>query len=380
MDIYLDNAATTYPKPDSVLQAMEDYFKNVGGSFGRSAHKRSNEASRLVFESREEIAKLVQAEDSSQIIFTSNATEGLNAAILGILGEGDRVVTTSMEHNSVMRPLRFLQKEKGVKVDIVKCTRKGMLDWDDMEKKVAIDTQLIVATAVSNVVGTIMPIHQMGMIARERDIPFLVDGAQAVGIIPMDVKKDNIDLLAFSGHKGVLGPQGTGCLYIGEDIDLRPLKFGGTGSRSEYEMQPDFLPDKHESGTPNLIGIVGLGAAVKFVLEQGVENIRRKGKELTAYLLGKLNAMDNLIIYGPLNADQQTSVISINIKLKDSSEIGDILDKRYDIAVRCGLHCAPIAHRTIGTFPAGTVRISLGYFNTQEDIDYLLRALREIAT
>jgi len=207
-----------------------------------------------------------------------------------------------------------------------------------------------------------------------------VDGAQAVGIIPMDVKKDNIDLLAFSGHKGVLGPQGTGCLYIGEDIDLRPLKFGGTGSRSEYEMQPDFLPDKHESGTPNLIGIVGLGAAVKFVLEQGVENIRRKGKELTAYLLGKLNAMDNLIIYGPLNADQQTSVISINIKLKDSSEIGDILDKRYDIAVRCGLHCAPIAHRTIGTFPAGTVRISLGYFNTQEDIDYLLRALREIAT
>ncbi|MCK4307707.1 aminotransferase class V-fold PLP-dependent enzyme [candidate division WOR-3 bacterium] len=377
MSIYLDNAATSYPKPDCVLEAMRRYFEDIGANSGRSAHKLAQEASRLVFETREGIAKLVGAKDSSRIIFTLNATDGLNTAILGSLKEGDGVITTSMEHNSVMRPLRFLEEESGIKVDVIKCSKEGVLEPDDIKKKITQNTRLIIATAASNVVGTIMPIRDIGRIARKHNIPFLVDAAQTVGSFPINVEE--IDMIAFSGHKGLLGPQGTGCLYIKEGIKLTPLKFGGTGSRSEFEIQPDFLPDKYESGTPNLIGIAGLGASVKFILEKGVENIRRKEEKLTEYLLQKLKEIKKVIIYGTQDSRKQTSVVSINIKNMESSDVGDILDRDYDIGVRCGLHCAPIAHKTIGTFPSGTVRISSGYFNTEADIDYLSRAIRKIA-
>ncbi len=378
MSIYLDNAATSYPKPDCVLEAMSYYFKDIGANSGRSAHKQAQEASRLVFEAREGIAKLIGAKDSSRIIFTSNATEGLNTAILGSLEKGNRVITTSMEHNSVMRPLRFLEKNRGIKVDVIKCSEKGILNLDDIKKKITKDTKLIVATTASNVVGTLLPIQNIARIAKEYNILFLVDAAQTIGSIPIDVEESQIDMLAFSGHKGLLGPQGTGCLYIKEDIKLTPLKFGGTGSKSEFETQPDFLPDKYESGTPNLIGITGLGASVKFILDKGVENIREKEKKLTEYLLQELQKIKKVIIYGTQDSQKQTAVVSINIKDMESSDVGDILDRDYEIGVRCGLHCAPIAHQTIGTFPSGTVRISLGYFNTEADIDYLLRAIRKI--
>jgi len=358
---------------------MRRYFEDIGANSGRSAHKLAQEASRLVFETREGIAKLLGVKDSSRIIFTLNATGGLNLAILSSLKEGDRVITTSMEHNSVMRPLRFLEKKRGIKVDVIKCSEAGVIEPDDIKKKITKNTRLVIATAASNVVGTIMPIRDIGKIAREHNIPFLVDAAQTAGSFPINTEESQIDMLAFSGHKGLLGPQGTGCLYIKEGMKLTPLEFGGTGSRSDFEIQPDFLPDKYESGTPNLIGIAGLGASVKFILNEGVESIREKEQKLTKELLQKLKEIKKVIIYGTQDSQRQTSVVSINIKNMESSEVGDILDRDYDIAVRCGLHCAPIAHKTIGTFPSGTVRISSGYFNTEADIDYLSRAIREIA-
>lgn len=379
MNTYFDNAATSYPKPRCVLEAMKWYFENIGATSSRSAHKLAQEASRMVFESRESIASLIGAKDSSRIIFTSNATEALNFAILGILKKNGKVITTSMEHNSVMRPLRFLEKEKKVNIEVVKCSKEGVLEPDDIKKKITKNTKLIVTTSASNVIGTIIPIRKIGEIARENNIPFLVDAAQTIGLVPLDVERDNIDLLAFSGHKGLFGPQGTGVLYVKEGIELTPLKFGGTGSWSEFETQPDFLPDKHESGTLNLIGIAGLRAGVQFVLNEGVENIRKKEQKLTQYLIQKLKEIERVIFYGKEDSKERTSVISINIKGKSPSEVGEIMDRAYNIAVRCGLHCAPIAHKTIGTFPEGTVRISLGYFNTKEDIDYLVNALYEIA-
>jgi cysteine desulfurase family protein len=379
MSIYLDNAATTYPKPDCVLEAMTDYFRNVGANSGRSAHKPAQKASRMVFETRERITKLIGATDSSRIVFTSNATEGLNLAILGFLKQDDSVITTSMEHNSVMRPLRFLEKEKGVRIDIVKCSLKGVLDPDDMKKKITTHTRLIAVTHASNVVGTIMPIREIGEIARQHNVPLLVDAAQTAGVLPIDVEKDCIDVLAFSGHKGLLGPQGTGCLYVREGISLAPLKFGGTGSKSEHETQPEFLPDRYESGTPNLVGIAGLGAGVKHVAQEGVENIRRNHRKLADYFLLKLEQITGVEIYGTQNSAKQTSVVSISVKGKEASEIGDILDRDHDIAVRCGLHCSPAAHKTIGTFPKGTIRISPGHFTTEDDIDFLIGALRAIA-
>ena len=378
MAIYFDNAATSYPKPSCVMEAMRHYFERIGANSGRSAHRLAHEASKLVFEARESIAELIGAKDSSRVVFTQNATEGLNLTILGLLNGGNQVITTSMEHNSVMRPLRWLERTKRVKVQVVKCSPDGVLDPNDIKRKINLKTKLIIATHASNVIGTIIPIREIGKLAKEYEIPFLVDAAQTAGCLPIDVDKDCIDLIAFSGHKELLGPQGTGCLWIREGIEPTPLKFGGTGSRSASELQPDFLPDKCESGTLNLIGIAGLGASVKFILDKGVEVIRDAGKELTQYLLHKLGGVDSLIIYGPKKGELQVPVVSINVVGMEPSEVGYLLDKCYDIAVRVGLHCAPRAHKTMGTFPRGTVRISLGLFNTKDEIDKLCDALAEI--
>ena len=375
MGIYLDNAATSYPKPDCVLEAMEEYFRHIGANSGRSAHRRTREASRLVFETRERIASLIGARDSSRVIFTLNATEALNLAILGTVRQGTQVVTTSMEHNSVMRPIRYLQEHRGVMVEIAPCSPEGMLDPSDLEKKLSKHTALIVVTSASNVTGTIMPIDEIANMAGARGIPLLVDGAQTVGIHPVNVEDQHLDMLAFSGHKGLMGPQGTGCLYLREGIEPVPLKYGGTGSRSEFESQPHFLPDRYESGTMNLIGIAGLKAAVDYVSTRDINRIREKERSLTERLLRRLNEMETVTIYGPNSADLQTQVVSLNIAGKSSSAIGDLLDRHFDIAVRCGLHCAPAAHRTIGTFPDGTVRAGLGYFNSEEDIDSLTEAI-----
>jgi cysteine desulfurase family protein len=379
MALYLDNAATSYPKPACVIEAMRDYSEKVGANSGRSAHRQAQEASRIVFEARESVAQLIGSRDSSRVIFTSNATEGLNIAILGLLDEGDQVITTRMEHNSVMRPLRYLEKIGSVKVDTVPCSSKGELDPNDIKRRIGKETKLIVMTSASNVCGTLMAVRDVASIARERGVHLLVDAAQTTGCMPLDVVEDSLELMAFSGHKGLMGPQGTGCLYVGEGVKLRPLHFGGTGSRSEHEIQPEFLPDKFESGTPNIIGIAGLGASVQFVLNRGVDRIRAEEERLTAYLLDKLARIDGVIIQGPEDSEKQVGVVSINVSGIDPSEVGYALDARYEIAVRVGLHCAPAAHRTLGTFPDGTVRISPGPFNTTDDIDLLCSALTEIA-
>jgi len=379
MSIYFDNASTSYPKPECVFEAMRYYCKNIGANAGRSAHRRSVHASKLVFETRELVAELIGAKDSSRIIFTQNATEALNLSILGCgLKRGDHIITSSIEHNSVMRPLKFLEKERKILIDMIKCDKNGMLDPSDIESKITKKTKLITINHASNVVGTILPIRAIGQIAYSHNIPFLVDAAQTIGCIPLDINENHIDLLAFSGHKALLGPQGVGCLYIRKGIKIYPLKYGGTGSYSESEMQPDFLPDRFESGTLNLPGISGLRKGIEFIKEKGITNIQKEMHALTAVLINRLSKIEKLTIYGTRDKTLQTGIVSFNINRKDPSEVGQLLDNEYDIAVRIGLHCSPQTHKTIGTFPNGTVRISLGSFNTIEDIDKLCEALCQI--
>ncbi len=379
MGIYLDNAATSFPKPACVLEAMRRYFEDVGANSGRSAYRQAQEASRIVFETRECVAGLLGVSDSSRVIFTSNATEGLNIAIQGILQRGDEVITTSIEHNSVMRPLRFLEKTRSIGVHVVACMQKGVLDPDDILECISPRTRLIIMTSASNVIGTLLPVAEVATIAREHGILLLVDAAQTIGSVPLNVNAAKLDMVAFSGHKGLLGPQGTGCLFIREGLDVTPLRFGGTGSRSEFEVQPDFSPDKYESGTLNVIGIAGLGAAVKFIMERGIDAIRAEETRLTGLLLDKLSGMKSLAVYGSREAHCRTGVVSINIEGMEPSEVGLQLDERFHIAARVGLHCSPASHRTLGTFPGGTVRLSLGPFNTDNDVEMVCNALEKIA-
>lgn len=376
MGIYLDNAATSYPKPESVVEAVADYIRYVGANAGRAAYAKALQASRLVFETREAVAQIIGVRDSSRVVFTGNATEALNLAILGLrLAEGDEVVTSGLEHNSVMRPLRYLEKEKGVKIVIARGPPDGRLTLDELAGKVTSKTRLIVVNHASNVVGTILPVREIGRVARQHNITFLVDAAQTAGCVPISVDEDNVDLLAFSGHKGLLGPQGIGCLYVRAGIGLAPLKFGGTGSHSEHELQPDFLPDMYESGTLNLPGIAGLKAGIEFLNREGVENIRSRVQQLTGTLIQRLSELKGTTIYGTGDENRQTGVVSINLARREPSEIAEILDRVHDVSVRAGLHCSPQAHKTIGTFPSGTVRISLGPFNTGEHIDAVCSAL-----
>ena len=378
MSVYLDNSATSFPKPECVIEAMNHYFHDIGANAGRSAHKKAQEAARMVFEAREAVARLINTPDSSRVAFTAGTTEGLNITIPGLLNEGDEVITTSMEHNSVMRPIRYLEKTKGIKVTVVQCSPQGLLDPDDVKKSVTDRTKLIVTTAKSNAFGTLIPLKDVGGIARDHGIPYCVDAAQAMGVVPVDVQRDCIDILAFSGHKGLMGPQGIGSLYVREGLKPAPIKRGGTGSNSREEIHPDFMPDVYESGTPNLIGIAGFGAAVEFILNETVEVIFTKEQELSAYMYDSVRGLAFLDLYGPLSVDEQMTVLPFNVKGKTASEVGDIFDRDYDIACRCGLHCAPSAHKTIGTFPDGCVRISLGFYNAKEDIDILCKALQEI--
>lgn len=375
--IYLDNAATSYPKPDVVYDAILASMKDYGANPGRSGHKLALEAGRGIFRARDLVAKLFGIDNSMQIIFTSNATESLNLAIKGSLKEGDHVITSSMEHNSVLRPIKALEA-KGVENTIVMCKKDGSLDPDDVRRAIKENTRLIVLTHGSNVTGTLMPIEEVGKIAKEAGALFLVDGAQTAGIYDINVREMNIDLLAVPGHKGLMGPQGTGILYIREGLDIVQFKEGGTGSKSEDLFQPMMLPDRYESGTPNTPGIIGLGAGIQFILDEGLEKIRNHEKELTRYFIEGLKKIDLVRIYGPQDAEKQAAVVSINIGNEDSSEIAFILDNVFNIAIRSGLHCASMAHKTLGTLEQGTVRFSMGYFNRKEDIDQALEAIRNI--
>ncbi|KXG73854.1 aminotransferase class V-fold PLP-dependent enzyme [Thermotalea metallivorans] len=375
--IYLDNAATTFPKPEAVYQAVDRCMRNFGANPGRSGHKLALEAGRAIYKTRELICQLFNIENPMQVIFTYNATDSLNLALKGLLRPGEHVITTSMEHNSMIRPIMAL-KEIGVEHTIIPCSKTGELDPQKVEDAVKENTRLIAMTHASNITGTLMPVGEVGAIAKRKNILLLVDAAQTAGIYPIDVQKMNIDLLAAPGHKGLMGPQGTGILYVREGIILRHMKEGGTGSKSESLLQPEILPDRYESGTPNTPGIVGLGAGIAFILAEGLNKIREHEEALTAYMLSELKKIDKIKIYGPQDHKKQAAVISMNIGDEDSSEVSYVLDKVFDIAVRSGLHCAPLAHQTIGTFEQGTVRFSIGYFNTKEDIEKAIEALKKI--
>ncbi|MCS7178666.1 MAG: aminotransferase class V-fold PLP-dependent enzyme [Anaerolineae bacterium] len=380
--IYLDNAASSWPKPPQVLAAMARFLTEVGANPGRSGHRLSVEAGRVVYAAREAVAELFNISDPLRVVFGLNATEGINLALQGLLRPGDHVVTSSMEHNSVMRPLRALERE-GVAITVVPCSPEGALDPQAVLAALRPNTRMVVLNHASNVTGTLLPVVEVGRALRQMNGPLLlVDAAQSGGAIPIDMQTSGIDLLAFTGHKSLYGPTGTGGLIIGERVPLeefRPLIRGGTGSRSEREEQPDFLPDRYESGTPNGVGLAGLAAGVRWVLEQGVEAIRAREVEFNQYLSDGLRGIPNVIVYGPPDARLRTAIVSFNIAGMEPSEVGRRLDEEYGILCRAGLHCAPAAHRTIGTFPSGTVRFSLGAFSTREDVEAALHAVARLA-
>ncbi|MDD5723487.1 MAG: aminotransferase class V-fold PLP-dependent enzyme [Syntrophales bacterium] len=377
--IYMDNAATSWPKPEATITAMVAYAQAVGANPGRSGHRLSVDAGRVVLDTRESVAELFGVRNLLRVAFTKNATEALNIAIRGLLKPGDHVITSGMEHNSVMRPLRTIEK-RGVELSIVPCSPAGELDPDDVRRQIKGNTRAIYLTHASNVTGTIMPVSEVGKIARDRGIVFCVDAAQTAGVIPIDVKAMAIDLLAFTGHKSLFGPQGTGGLYLADGLEKKidPIMTGGTGSRSESEEQPEFLPDRYESGTPNTIGIAGLGAGVRFIRSVGIETIRKKEMSLAAMLMAGLQSMPEVTLYGCGDATRQTAVVSFTISGMSPSEVSMILDEQYSIMSRPGLQCAPAAHRTIGTFSGGTVRLSLGYFLEEDDIRTALSAVDRI--
>lgn len=378
MTIYLDNAATSHPKPETVYQAVNEVLRNIGANPGRSGHRLSLKAEYYLTQTRESLARLLDIPDPKRIVFTANATESINLGLKGLLKAGDGVITSSMEHNSVIRPLRFLES-KGILVKVVPGDLKGRIKVSEIKKAIDPNTRLIVLTQASNVTGGLMPVAEAAELARQKGILMMADAAQTAGLIPLSLEEMPIDLLAAPGHKGLMGPQGTGFLVIGPEVTLRPLKEGGTGSRSEEETQPDFLPDQMESGTLNTPGLAGLGAGAEFILKQGLSSIREKEASLSRMVWEGLRKIKAVKLYGPEEAEERIAVVSFNIKGLNPNLVASILDTAYDIAVRAGLHCAALAHRTLGTFPEGTVRVSPGFFNREGEIEDLIRAVSEIA-
>jgi len=379
--IYFDNAATSWPKPPGVAEAMVHFIDDVGANPGRSAHRLAVESGRIVYGAREAVAGLFNAPDPLRVVFGPNVTEALNLALRGLLRPGDHVVTSSMEHNSMMRPLRALERQ-GVGVTVVPCSAEGFLDPADVAAALRPNTVLIALNHASNVVGTLLPVAEVAGVARDRGLILLVDAAQTGGAYPIDVQADGVDLLAFTGHKSLYGPMGTGGLIVGERVDvarMEPLKRGGTGSRSEQEEQPDFLPDMCESGTPNAVGLAGLEASVRWVLERGVAAIRAHEVALARRLIDGLMDVPGMTVYGGLDAERQTATVSFNVAGMAPSEVGLRLDENHGIMCRVGLHCAPAAHRTIGTFPVGTVRFGLGALNTVDEVDAAVAAVEQLA-
>jgi cysteine desulfurase/selenocysteine lyase len=378
MTLYLDNAASSHPKPETVYQTVNDVLKNIGANPGRAGHGLAVKAGQWIFRTRQALAELFDIQDPNRIVFTANATEAINLGLKGLLKPGDHVITSSMEHNSVIRPLRFLET-LGIEITIVSGNAQGQIQATAIEKAIRKNTRLIVLTHASNVTGGLMPMSEVAELSHRQGILYMVDAAQTAGLVSISAARMGIDLLAAPGHKGLMGPQGTGFLYIGPGISLRPLIEGGTGSQSELEIQPDFLPDRMESGTLNTPGLAGLGAGVRFILNQGLEQIRKKEMYLAQLLWVGLKKIPQVVVYGPEEAEDRTAVVSFNIGSLNSQAVASILDMAYDIAVRAGLHCAALAHRTLGTFPEGTVRVSPGFFNTEKEMEIFLQAIGEIA-
>lgn len=375
--IYLDNGATTFPKPKVVTDKIMECSLGYAGNPGRSGHKLAMKMDLEIYETREKICKLINGTEVLNVIFTFNATDSLNLAIKGVLEEGDHVITTSMEHNSVLRPLNKLRKDGKIELSIVYADNKGYIDPQKIFEALTPNTKMIVTTHMSNVFGTIVDIKAIGDFCKENNILYLVDASQSIGVLDIDVQEMNIDLLAFPGHKALFGPMGTGALYIKEGIIVKPLKEGGTGSYSHSIDQPELYPDSLESGTPNGVGIIALGKGIDFINEVGLENIRNHEMSLKNHFIELLKDNEDVILYGTLD-DRQGAVVSLNVKDMDSSEISYILSDEFDIYTRPGFHCAPLAHKTMGTEELGAIRFSFGYYNTLEEIDKTVEALLNI--
>lgn len=375
--IYVDNGATTFPKPEIVKKKMFDCFENYAGNPGRSGHKMAMKIDYEIYKTREKLCKFINGTNVLNTIFTFNGTDSLNIAIKGVVKEGMHVITTSMEHNSVLRPLHELEKNGLIELTVVYADKQGYLDVENIFKSVKDNTGLIVTTHISNVFGTIVDVKKIGDFCREHRILYLVDAAQSIGILDIDVQNMNIDLLAFPCHKALFAPMGTGALYIREGVEVKSLKQGGTGSFSSDPNQPTIYPDSLESGTPNGLGIVSLGAGIDFINEIGIENIRNHEEMLKNRFIDGLKDNKDVVLYGTLD-DRQSAVVSLNILGIDSSEVAYILSNDYDIYTRPGFHCAPLAHKTLGTDEKGVVRFSFGYFNTVEDVDSCIKAINEI--
>ncbi|MBI2940439.1 MAG: aminotransferase class V-fold PLP-dependent enzyme [Chloroflexi bacterium] len=377
--IYFDNAATSWPKPAAVKEAVLACLEHGVGNPGRAGHRLAIAAGRVVLDAREAVAELLGVADPSRIVFTKNATEALNLAIYGLLRPHDHVITSGVEHNSVMRPLRMLE-DQGLELTVVRNAPDGSLDPEDVRRSLRSSTRLLVTAHASNVLGTLLPIGELAALARQANVPYLVDIAQTAGTVPIDAQGLGLDLVAFTGHKGLFGPTGTGGLYVREGVELEPLLRGGTGSYSELERQPDFLPDRFESGTLNVLGLAGLAAGVRHVLAAGVCRVRHHEVRLIGRFLDGLRSIGGAHVQGPADPARQVGIISFTIDGLSPSDIGFLLDHEFGIMSRVGLHCAPAAHRTTGTYPVGTVRFSFGLFNTEAEVDLALRALEKIAS
>lgn len=379
MDVkYFDHAASSWPKPAAVIQAMKTAITEFSANPGRGSHQLAMQASRVLFDTRVLLAKLFHIQNPNDIVFTYNTTAALNLAIKGFLQKNDHVICTNIEHNSVRRPLEYLKKTKNVSVTYLETDVRGNIALDTLERAIKPDTRLLVLNHSSNLLGNILPIEQMCQIAKQKGIATLVDAAQTAGTIAIDVEKMHIDMLAFPGHKGLLGPQGTGGLYISPSIELEPLLHGGTGSQSEEIDQPMVRPDRYEAGTQNTTGIAGLKAAVQFILDETPHKIHQKEWELTQKLMKGLIDIGGINILGPELGEERTGIVSFHIDTLDSSEISFILDQSFNIAVRAGYHCTPLAHEVAGTLGKGAVRASVGYFTTEAEVDALLDAIEQI--
>ena len=375
--IYMDNAATTMHKPKEVIDAVVAAMSSMGNA-GRGVNEASLSASRLIYDTREKLCRLFGAEDPRQIVFTANSTESLNIAIKGILNPGDHVIATMLEHNSVLRPLYEMEK-KGVRLTIVKSNPEGTLNLADIENAIAPDTKMIVCTNGSNLTGNYIDPEPIGTLAREKGIVFVVDASQTAGVFPIDVQKMKIDVLCFTGHKGMLGPQGTGGMYVRKGLSVRPLLSGGSGVQTYSKTHPTEMPTALEARTLNGHGIAGLHAAVEYLEKTGVDTIRAREQDLMWRFYEGVKEIPGVKVYGDFSTKNRCAIVTLNIGDYDSSEVSDELLTEYGISTRSGGHCAPLMHEALGTVEQGTVRFSFSHYNTEEEVDTAIRAIRELA-
>jgi cysteine desulfurase family protein len=378
--IYLDNGATSYPKPDEVYTFMDSFYRNFGVNPGRSGYDLCIETGAVVDTTRKMLADLFNGNDPNRLCFSYNSTDALNLIIFGMLQQGDHAITTTLEHNSVLRPLYHQNKFNKVEVDYVPFDTNGFIDPEEIKQKIKANTRLVIVNHASNVIGAVQPVEAIGRICREHDVPFAIDASQSAGKIPIDIEQMHIDVVAFTGHKSLLGPTGIGGLYVREEIEIRHTRAGGTGVRSAHRMHLDEYPYRLEYGTGNVVGIAGIHAGLKWIQEKGMDQIHHHEMKLTRMLRDGLREIDGILLYGQDELADHIAVLSFNVDGMEALNTGTLLDGEYNIACRTGLHCAPLVHEQLGTDKiGGTVRIGIGPFNTEEHIQTAIQAVAEIA-